>query len=174
MSSSMLRSLKLASSILQKQSLRGTAGGSASHNFIAPATLQLQLRPISTSKKNRDVTVTAGGDKKDEKPDPADFSIEAAKKKWISYGFHWETEEQDLTVRNFTMFTTVTCLIVLFTFVVSYFPDSKRRHWFQREAYIELARREALGLPLIDEDLVPVTSINLPTEEELGNFEIVV
>lgn len=79
MSSSMLRSLKLASSILQKQSLRG---GSASQlNFIAPTTLQLQLRPISTSKKNRDVTtVAAGGDKKDDKPDPGDFSYEAAKK----------------------------------------------------------------------------------------------
>jgi len=171
----MFRSLKLASSILQKQSLRGSSASPKHHlNIIAPALTQLQVRPISTSKKNRDITVTAGGDKKDDKPDPGDFSYEAAKKKWISFGFHWETEEQDLTVRNFVMFTSVTCLIVLFSFVVSYFPDVKRRHWFQREAYIELARREALGLPLISEDLVPPSSINLPTEEELGNFEIIV
>lgn len=50
----------------------------------------------------------------------------------------------------------------------------QRKHWFQREAYIELARREALGLPLIDPNLVPPENINLPTEEELGEFDIIV
>ena len=55
-----------------------------------------------------------------------------------------------------------------------YSPDSRYKEWAVREAYIELARREALGLPLIDADLVPRENINLPTEEELGDFEIII
>ena len=48
------------------------------------------------------------------------------------------------------------------------------RDWLMREARFELERRERLGLPLVDPDLLPVDSIHLPSEEELGDFEIVI
>lgn len=57
---------------------------------------------------------------------------------------------------------------------MTYYPDVRMRDWTQREAYIELARREAAGLPAIDPDLLPRESINLPSEEELGDFEIII
>ena len=48
------------------------------------------------------------------------------------------------------------------------------RDWAQREAFLELRRREALGLPAIDPDLIPLDKIELPDDEELGNREIII
>jgi hypothetical protein len=39
---------------------------------------------------------------------------------------------------------------------------------------LELARRESAGLPLVDPDYVPVANIKLPSEEEIGDMEIVI
>lgn len=43
-----------------------------------------------------------------------------------------------------------------------------------REAYLELDRRERLGLPLVDPDLIPRDKVELPTEEELGDYKILI
>jgi len=48
------------------------------------------------------------------------------------------------------------------------------RDWYQREAYLELARREQEGLPLIDKHLVSPEKITLPDDDELGDFEIII
>lgn len=48
------------------------------------------------------------------------------------------------------------------------------KHWIQREAFLELRRREAEGLPLVDRDLVPAHTVELPTDEELGDIEIII
>jgi len=79
-----------------------------------------------------------------------------------------------LTVRNNLMFFGITVFIVINSFILTYFPDAHMRDWCHREAFIELARREALGLPLVDKNLVPPENINLPTDEELGDFEIII
>ena len=60
------------------------------------------------------------------------------------------------------------CLFILFWY---YFREVA---WAQREAYLELARREKNGLPLIDANLVDPANIDLPSDEELGDFEIIV
>lgn len=46
--------------------------------------------------------------------------------------------------------------------------------WVKRESYIELRRREAAGLPLIDKNLIPVEKIKLPTDDELGDTKIII
>lgn len=46
--------------------------------------------------------------------------------------------------------------------------------WVKRESYIELRRREAAGLPLVDKNLIPLENIELPTDEELGDAEIII
>jgi len=92
----------------------------------------------------------------------------------VSYGFSSNSEEEDINSRNLIMFWTVTMALVGTGFQMAYFPDLKLRDWAQREAYIELARREALGLPLVSPDLVDPKNINLPSEEELGDFEIII
>jgi len=39
---------------------------------------------------------------------------------------------------------------------------------------LELERREKLGLPQIDENLIDPSKIHLPSDEELEDFEIIV
>jgi len=46
--------------------------------------------------------------------------------------------------------------------------------WTVREAYLELDRRERLGLPLIDKNLVDPNLLELPSDEELGDTEVYV
>jgi len=126
---------------------------------------------ISTSKKNRETLaadVTPVVTKK--------AVVESAPKKkfWISQGYSHKSEDEDIQIRNLVMFMTVTVGMVLFSFIVMYSPDSRFKEWAIREGYIELARREALGLPLVDPDLIPLDRIVLPTEEELEDFEIIV
>ena len=47
-------------------------------------------------------------------------------------------------------------------------------HWCYREAHLELARREKAGEPLVNPDLIPVDKIKLPSDEELGDMEIII
>lgn len=44
--------------------------------------------------------------------------------------------------------------------------------WALREAFLELDRREKAGLPLIDKNLVDPSKLTLPSEEELGDYEV--
>ena len=53
------------------------------------------------------------------------------------------------------------------SFVVYHYQPSRRRDWCQREAFLEIARREALGLPIIDPDYIPPEKMLLPSDEEL-------
>lgn len=46
--------------------------------------------------------------------------------------------------------------------------------WCYREAYLELARREAAGEPLVNPDYVSSERIQLPSDEELGETEIII
>lgn len=46
--------------------------------------------------------------------------------------------------------------------------------WTVREAYLELDRRESLGLPLVDPDFIPREDIVLPTDEEIGDYPIII
>jgi len=56
-------------------------------------------------------------------------------------------------------------------FVLCCYSD---RAWEKREAFMELQRREKLGLPLIDANFIDPSKIHLPSDEELGDFEIIV
>lgn len=46
--------------------------------------------------------------------------------------------------------------------------------WAQREAYLELERRQKEGLPLVDPDYIKADSIALPSDEELRDAEIII
>jgi hypothetical protein len=50
----------------------------------------------------------------------------------------------------------------------------RTNEWCWREAQLELARREKSGEPLVNPDFLPVESINLPSDEEIGDMEIVI
>ncbi|CDW54709.1 ESSS domain containing protein [Trichuris trichiura] len=58
-----------------------------------------------------------------------------------------------------------------------YKPDwPQMREWAFREAFLELERREKAGLPPISKDVIDPEKVKmvLPSDEELGDFEIVI
>lgn len=57
---------------------------------------------------------------------------------------------------------------------VVFLSVSRGKSWAQREAYMLLAKREAAGLPLVNPNLVDPDKMELPSDEELGDQEIII
>uniref|UniRef100_A0A182Q0I3 NADH dehydrogenase [ubiquinone] 1 beta subcomplex subunit 11, mitochondrial n=1 Tax=Anopheles farauti TaxID=69004 RepID=A0A182Q0I3_9DIPT len=129
-------------------------------------------RLISSSQKNRDAA-TIEIPKKAAAPSSA-ATTAATGKNWISYGFDRKDETNDRSALNSSFFFTVTLCLVLGSAYWAYVPDPQLQDWSQREAYLELRRREAAGLEPISKDFVDPAQIVLPSDEELGNTEIVI
>lgn len=73
-----------------------------------------------------------------------------------------------------TFFMSVSlCLVMGGTYLV-FAPDARNLEWAQREAYLELRRREQLGLPPVDPFYIHPDKVVLPTDEELGDTEIII
>jgi len=85
---------------------------------------------------------------------------------WVSFGYNYHDRIDDVGQHRLYGFLCIFQLILI-VFMANYYPDFKRRDWGHREAYLEIARREALGLPLIDPDYIPPEKMLLPTDEEL-------
>ncbi|XP_067013531.1 NADH dehydrogenase [ubiquinone] 1 beta subcomplex subunit 11, mitochondrial [Anabrus simplex] len=127
------------------------------------------IRLISTSKKNSETATVVEPLKEKVKTEAV-----AEKKNWVSYGFDFENQESDRNALHSTLFFSVTCCLVFGGFILSYLPDFQNRDWAQREAFLELRRRESEGLPLIDRNLLDPDSISLPSDEELGETEVII
>eukprot|EP00914_Ancora_sagittata_P033146 GHVO01066888.1.p1 GENE.GHVO01066888.1~~GHVO01066888.1.p1 ORF type:complete len:169 (+),score=25.88 GHVO01066888.1:2-508(+) len=161
-----------------------------SHKFTQPSCC------ISTSKKNKDSVVdaaaatgtmlprrpievvapsegptTAGGQAE---VDETVVGVGEKEENWISFGYDFVDRDKDEFAHHSILFFSVTLALVCGGYYLMYAPDYRMREWSQREAYLELARREAKGLPLIDGNLVDPASIQLPSDEELADVEIVV
>ncbi|XP_071557487.1 NADH dehydrogenase [ubiquinone] 1 beta subcomplex subunit 11, mitochondrial [Temnothorax nylanderi] len=106
--------------------------------------------------------------------DSAKEEAKPVKRKWISYGFSQDDEVEDRHALHQTMFITVTIVMVLGITVMAYLPDVRNKDWAQREAYLQLRYREEHGLPLIDRNVIDPSKIILPTDEELGDTEIII
>jgi len=133
----------------------------------------LQNALISTSKNNKDGGTAINVDQ-NQVVAKNETKLPIKKRYWISYGFSLESEEEDRLIMNSIFFWTVTVCLTILPFIMTYWPDIKKKDWVLREAYIELAKREAAGQLPIDPNFVPVENINLPSEEELGDFNIIV
>jgi len=140
---------------------------------LAVVNSQLQTRAaFSTSRNHRGAAGPTTSGSSNDDIDPT--NVTGKKKYWRTLGFNWHDEKLDQLDFNYVMFVTVTIGVVGIGFLFAYLPEFRLKDWSQREAYIEIARREALGLPYIDPNVVPPEKINLPTEEELGDFEIII
>ncbi|ESO02315.1 hypothetical protein HELRODRAFT_161570 [Helobdella robusta] len=137
--------------------------------------LNFQSRFISTSKKNKDA-VAAGHHHVDQPVAPAEKleKLEDKEENWISYGYSLVDRDSDEFSHHIIFFGGITICICFGSFLFAYFPDYKDVAWTQREAYLELERRRAAGKPLIDANLIDPAKIQLPDDEELGNYEIIV
>lgn len=125
-------------------------------------------RLISTSQKNRETATVVNPAK------PETQSSVATDKNWVSYGFEFKDQGADRSSMKASFFFSVTLCLVWGTFVWSYLPDTQMRDWAQREGYLELRRREAAGVEPINKEYVDVSSIQLPSDEDLGNTEIII
>lgn len=118
-------------------------------------------RTISTSKRNSDTATTACETKQEDK-------------NWVSYGFDYTSKEEDTNVHHASFFFSVTLCLVFGGLAWTYAPDVHLRDWAQREAFLELRRREKAGLPPIDPNYINPSSVSLPAESELCDVEIVI
>lgn len=95
-------------------------------------------------------------------------------KNWISWGFDEDCKFLDRITSHATFFITISVCIVGGGFVIAYSPDPGMNEWSQREAYLQLRYKEENGLPPIDINYVDPAKITLPTDEELGDTEIII
>ncbi|XP_057320738.1 NADH dehydrogenase [ubiquinone] 1 beta subcomplex subunit 11, mitochondrial [Microplitis mediator] len=95
-------------------------------------------------------------------------------KHWISWGFHEEEEWLDRMLTHANFFFSITLIIVGGGFIFCYLPDPKCRNWAQREAYLVLRYREDHGLKPIERNLIDPSKFTLPTDEELGDTEVII
>lgn len=102
---------------------------------------------------------------------PEDFRNPEQLGHWYPLGFDWTNPKVDKHLMNELMFAMVT-FGIFGMWLWSYGPDYKLRDWAKREAYFRTHKREALGLPLIDINVIPPERVHLPTEEELGDFPV--
>lgn len=95
-------------------------------------------------------------------------------KNWLSWGFDEDDKFLDRVTTHVTFFVTVSLCLVGGSFIIAYLPDPGMNEWAQREAYLQLRTKEKLGLPPIDINYIDPAKINLPTDEELGDTEIII
>ncbi|KAJ0180522.1 hypothetical protein K1T71_003926 [Dendrolimus kikuchii] len=119
-------------------------------------------RSISTSKKNSDSASSACE------------STTEQDKNWVSYGFDYTSKEEDTNAHHASFFFSVTLCLVFGSFAWAYAPDLNLRDWSQREAFLELRRREKAGLPPIDPNFINPKYVKLPSESELCDVEIII
>ncbi|KAL7646806.1 UNVERIFIED_CONTAM: hypothetical protein RMT77_002061 [Armadillidium vulgare] len=137
---------------------------------------QVQAVYIHTSKKSKDSTSGLVDTLSETKPGvkPEEPISYRTPKNWVSFGFSDEDIVEDTTWCHVVFFLLVSCSFCIWTFNLMYAPDNRMMDWVKRESYIELRRREAAGLPLVDKNLIPLENIELPTDEELGDAEIII
>lgn len=102
---------------------------------------------------------------------PEDFRYPHRLGHWRPFGNDYSSEFADKYYYHESFF--------IFFFAASYSiwlwqyaPDLKLREWARREAFLRTHKREALGLPLIDKNVVDPDRIVLPNEDELVDFEV--
>ncbi|XP_063792075.1 NADH dehydrogenase [ubiquinone] 1 beta subcomplex subunit 11, mitochondrial [Pseudophryne corroboree] len=82
--------------------------------------------------------------------------------------WHGFSEDPEADVQNMrtVMFCGFSLCLVLGSVFVYYLPPRKMKHWARREAELQIKKREALGLPLIDMNYCDPASLVLPPLEE--------
>lgn len=93
---------------------------------------------------------------------------------WQSFGWSIENEAEDRRLMHYMFFLTVSCGIVLGSFIWAYLPDPRGLDWAHREAFLQLHQRESEGRTLLDPNLVDPARIELPSDEELGDTKIII
>ncbi len=94
-------------------------------------------------------------------------------KGWQGAGYHPYNKAEDERRAHFWMFLWVT-ICIGGGFWLGFVGDAQQMDWAQREAFLRMRECEAKGLPYVDPNFVDPSKIKLPTEEELGDTEVIV
>ncbi|GIY73712.1 complex I-ESSS [Caerostris darwini] len=136
-----------------------------------------KIAPISTTKKSKDTLAYPENLFPKKQPPPPktveDFAETKNPKFWVSYGYDEENYEKDRHDHKVINFMLLTVLVCGGTFIVAYSPDIYNQDWTNREAYIRMNERKKLGLPYVDKNYIDPEKIELPSDEELGDTEII-
>lgn len=137
------------------------------------------LRRLISSPGRHRLISTSKNAKSDATPLPSQCApktdvVRQTDKNWVSYGFDHKNKDIDRAATAMIFFTSVTLMLVIGSVYIAYLPDYTLQDWAQREAFLELRRREEAGLPLIDPNLIDPAKIVLPSDEELGDTEIII
>lgn len=138
------------------------------------ASTQRNIRCISTSQKKSDTAAIEHKVTEDKIKTVEDFANPDLNKNWVYWGYDTKSKIDDENHMKSTFFFSVTLCLVFGSFIYYYQPDFLIRDWAQREAYLELRRREAAGLEPISPEYIDPATIELPSDEELGNTEIII
>lgn len=140
----------------------------ALRNIVAGA--QSNIRCISTSPKKSDTATISTTEKNTET-----VSETAQKNKnWVYWGFVTTDQTEDNNVMKSSFFFSVTLCLVGGGFIFFYQPDFLMRDWAQREGYLELRRREAAGVEPVNPNYIDPALMPLPSDEELGDTDIII
>lgn len=132
------------------------------------------VRLISTEQQKN---ASAGPPKTDASVEvPKTFTADEASKSknWVYYGWDYHNKTDDRAHMKSAFFLSITCCMVFGGLIYAYQPDRQMSDWAQREAYLELRRREKSGRAPIDPWLVDPSTMVLPSDEELANEEIII
>lgn len=126
------------------------------------------VRPISTSSKGSDVSSISV------ETDAKKVTVKKKVRPWRTYGYDHVDQVMDVFYMHTTTFFMYTLLLCGSTFIFLYYPDAADMDWAEREALLEIRRREVLGLPLIDKNFIDPATVRLPPDEELGDDDIII
>lgn len=162
------------SAIIRCVALRRLASTATITSNGNKALIPANNRSIKTSAKKDDTVTGSAVLKPPVAPLTKDDFANPNPENWVSYGFHYDNKAEDRFVTNASLFLAITCCVVVGGFVWAYGPDLQMRDWAQREAFLELRRREAAGEELINPNYVDPGTMILPDDEELGDREIII
>lgn len=154
----------------------GKKGGKNINGHIEPE----EINPADPHRGNESGDVNVGPGLMTDKgrkfkvPKTAEDFANPSPEFWINWGWDKMDKNVDRIHGHITMFMVMTLMIYGGAWMVYYFPDVRMDNWFTREAYLEMERRKKLGEPYISRDYVPRHLITLPTDEELGDMEIII
>lgn len=119
-----------------------------------------------------DFNINQGIAKKTPPKTVEDFANPDLRQFWHSYGFDNFDQKADKFYAHIVAFLWCTVVWAVFAISKYYRHDIPLNDWALREAYMEIKRREDLGLPLIDRNYIPPEKVRLPTEEELEGKQV--
>eukprot|EP00088_Acartia_fossae_P070318 TRINITY_DN9380_c0_g1_i2.p1 TRINITY_DN9380_c0_g1~~TRINITY_DN9380_c0_g1_i2.p1 ORF type:complete len:179 (-),score=25.36 TRINITY_DN9380_c0_g1_i2:232-738(-) len=95
---------------------------------------------------------------------------------WKSLGYSQFDPKYDREMHHLMLFLTITCTLVLISFIYAYGPKDSFNDWYTREAYLLLREREAAGVEPVSKELIDPEKVlaALPSDEELKAAGVVI